>query len=224
MRSYDYFPSTSVFEKTQVWMEYLRKNARIRRRIPFKTEDLALLVIDAQKAFLSPEGSAFISSSGVTPMISQYISYAENHGIPLIFTRHAHDSNDDGGMMSRFYNGLIREGSADSELLDIFSGIKSCKKIRKNSYDAFRNTELLEYLNENRIKRLLVCGVVTHLCVETTCRRAFLEGFEVFIAVDACASYTETLHLSSLLSLCDAAAIPVSQESVTGGSKCLTSL
>ncbi|MBU1383164.1 cysteine hydrolase [Myxococcota bacterium] len=203
-------------------MEYLRSNARIRHRIPFKTDDLALLVIDAQKAFLSPVGSAFLASSTVIKMISQYVDFAQKQGIPIIFTRHAHDSSDDGGMMSRFYNGLIREGSTDSELLDIFSGIESCKTIKKKSYDAFRNTELLEYLTKKSIKRLLVCGVVTHLCVETTCRSAFMEGFEVFIAVDGCASYTETLHLASLLSLCDAAAIPVSQESVTGGSDCLT--
>jgi len=53
----------------------------------------------------------------------------------------------------------------------------------------------------------VVCGVMTHLCCETTAREAFVRGFEVFFPVDGTASYNQKFHEASLQNLAHGFAI-----------------
>jgi nicotinamidase-related amidase len=60
--------------------------------------------------------------------------------------------------------------------------------IQKNFPNSFRNTNLLDELNERKIKRLVICGMMTHMCVDATVRAAFDYGFECIVIHDACAT------------------------------------
>lgn len=66
----------------------------------------------------------------------------------------------------------------------------------KHFPNAFRETNLLAMLKENNIERLVICGMMTHMCVDATVRAAADLGFQVLVAADACAtrdlSYDET--------------------------------
>ncbi|KAK4216222.1 Isochorismatase-like protein [Rhypophila decipiens] len=64
----------------------------------------------------------------------------------------------------------------------------------KNTYDAFVNTHLEEVLKVHGIKRVVVCGVMTDCCCNTTARAAFNRGFETWLVKDACGSANETQH------------------------------
>jgi nicotinamidase-related amidase len=57
---------------------------------------------------------------------------------------------------------------------------------QKHYPNSFRETGLLETLRENKIERLIICGMMTHMCIDTTVRAAFDLGFEVIVAQDAC--------------------------------------
>jgi len=61
---------------------------------------------------------------------------------------------------------------------------------------------------------VVICGVMTHLCCETTARSAFMRGFEVFFTVDGTATYTEAFHRASLLNLSHGFAVPVLVENI----------
>ena len=54
--------------------------------------------------------------------------------------------------------------------------------------NSFRETRLLEHLRENQISQLVIAGMMTHMCVDTTSRAATDLGFQCVLAHDACAT------------------------------------
>ena len=110
--------------------------------------------------------------------------------------------------MARWWREMIKPQTAHSHIspaIDLSKGIV----FKKAQYDAFLGTPLAELLAERDVEQVVVTGVMTHLCCETTARSAFMRGFEVFFAVDGTATYNEELHRASLLSLSHGFAIPV---------------
>jgi isochorismate hydrolase len=73
--------------------------------------------------------------------------------------------------------------------------------IQKSQYDAFYRTQLDEQLQASGVTQVVLCGVMTHLCCETTARTAFMHGYEVFFPVDGTATYNLAYHRASLLTL-----------------------
>ena len=62
------------------------------------------------------------------------------------------------------------------------------KIIEKYYPNSFRDTHLTEYLESNKIRELVVCGMMSHMCVDATVRAAFDKGYSLFVAHDACAT------------------------------------
>jgi len=60
--------------------------------------------------------------------------------------------------------------------------------VYKHFPNAFRETSLLELLRGWQTERLVICGMMTHMCVDATVRAAVDLGFEVWLAADACAT------------------------------------
>jgi nicotinamidase-related amidase len=83
--------------------------------------------------------------------------------------------------------------------------------VSKNHVNCFKNTDLLEYLREHKVKKLVICGMMTHMCVEASVRAAHDYGFETTLIHDACATRALTfgdrevsaadVHSSTLSSL-----------------------
>ncbi|MBS3809371.1 MAG: isochorismatase family protein [Desulfobacterales bacterium] len=71
----------------------------------------------------------------------------------------------------------------------------------KNRYNAFHGTSLDESLRSIKIQELIITGVLTNCCCETTARDAFVRDYRVFFAGDATATVNEELHLASLKNL-----------------------
>lgn len=70
--------------------------------------------------------------------------------------------------------------------------------VEKNTYSAFGKTDLEERLVDLGVKEVIVSGVMTNLCCETTAREAFVRGFRVFFSADATATVNEELHEATL--------------------------
>jgi nicotinamidase-related amidase len=62
------------------------------------------------------------------------------------------------------------------------------KIVMKSEASAFKGTELAEYLRQHEVKRLVICGMQTHMCVEAAVRAASDLGFECILVHDACAT------------------------------------
>ena len=60
--------------------------------------------------------------------------------------------------------------------------------IVKHYPNSFRDTSLLNILNEKEIENLIICGAMSHMCIDATTRAAFDFGFNCVLAEDACAT------------------------------------
>jgi bifunctional isochorismate lyase/aryl carrier protein len=178
------------------------------RNFDFVPQSSALLVLDMQDYFLSESSHAFIpSASAIIPLINSLIHEFNSANLPVIFTININTA-ENAGMMSKWWKDLITEGTPLSEISkDITIGKEIV--ITKCQYDAFYNTELAKILKEKAVKQLVITGVMTHLCCETTVRSAFVKGYEVFFPVNGTAAYNEKFHLASLANLSHGFAVPV---------------
>lgn len=81
-----------------------------------------------------------------------------------------------------------------AEINDYVKPIEGEKVIVKNYPNSFRDTELLEYLKEKNINELIVCGMMTDVCVDATVRAAMDLGFKTTVVGDACATENRELY------------------------------
>ena len=81
--------------------------------------------------------------------------------------------------------------------------------IKKTQYDGFYQTPLEDILREKGISQLVITGVMSHLCCETTARTAFVRGFTVFFPIDGTATYNEDFHWATFLNLSHGFVIPL---------------
>jgi nicotinamidase-related amidase len=171
----------------------------------------ALIVVDMQNGFCHPEGSfARVGQGleGVEDAVSSAamaVKQARAAGIPVIFTRHLYrlGQADLGPTLIRnspalaVANGLAA-GSWDAEVVAELDCRPDDLKVDKVRFDAFQWTSLEPLLRGLSVTSLMVCGVVTNLCVETTVRSAFMRDMPVTLIEDSCAANTRRLHELSI--------------------------
>jgi len=185
--------------KIPAWMEELEEIRR-RRAFVFDPHHAALLVLDMQEYFLFPTSHAYVPSSvAILPPIRRLIARFSSMNRPIYFTRHT-ASPDPADNMALWWR--ENPGTYDSRTRRIPEYAKSeYPTIEKHTYSAFHQTGLLERLHAHSVSQVVITGVMTHLCVETTAREAFMHNLQVFVPVDTTATYTEKMHLGSLRSL-----------------------
>ena len=167
-------------------------NVRQARPVPERT---ALLVIDMQNYFRVVAGP-------VLPNVLSLIETCRTRGIRILFTRHGHrDPERDGGMLRIWWGDLILFGSPEWELIRELDPSEGEPIIDKTRYSAFFKTSLDEQLRAGGINDLIVCGVMTNCCCETTARDAFVRDYRVFFVSDATAAANQELQLATLKNL-----------------------
>jgi len=91
-------------------------------------------------------------------------------------------------------------GDRGTDIHDSVAHFEGEPIVQKHYPNSFRETNLLEMLKGWGIERVVVCGMMTHMCVDATVRTASDLGFQVLLAEDACATrdlkYGETVILS----------------------------
>lgn len=70
--------------------------------------------------------------------------------------------------------------------------------VNKHRYSAFINTRLDSVLRSQRIETLIMTGVSTNVCVESTARDGFMLDYQIVMVQDACASYSRAAHEMTL--------------------------
>jgi nicotinamidase-related amidase len=138
------------------------------QKIRIKNDSLpsALLIIDVQD-FYFPGGKLPLSNpEKASRKASELLKLYRSQKLPVIHVQHK------GG-------GKIHENVAP---------LAGEKVITKEEANSFSGTDLLDYLKFLEVKRLMICGMQTHMCVEAAVRAAYDYGFMCFIVQDACAT------------------------------------
>jgi isochorismate hydrolase len=210
-----YLTEENISSKADEWLNGLDLRPSRQNKFKFNPQNSALLIIDMQEYFLSKESHAFIPAAmTIVPNINSIIKEYRKHNLPIIFTFHALERDEKPGIMGRWWGDVLR---VTSPLSRIHSSIR-CKKsdiiLRKSRYSAFVGTNLDQILKNMEIDKLVITGVMTHLCCDSTARDAFMKDYGVYFVVDATATDDETLHVSSLRTLSDGFVIPIKTNDV----------
>jgi nicotinamidase-related amidase len=178
----------------------------------------ALLIIDMQRDFLEPGGFGETLGNDVSQLaravqpIAKLLAAARELGLLVVHTREGHlpDLSDappakvmrgapslrigDPGPMGRI---LIR-GEPGHDIIPELYPHAGEVVIDKPGKGAFYATGLGDVLHRHGIENLLVCGVTTEVCVNTTVREANDRGYRCVVIADGCASYFPDFHRAGL--------------------------
>src|ERR1700757_4220432 len=170
-------------------------------------ERYALLVVDMQNGFCHPDGSFPKIGRGLEGAMDAVraaavaASQARRGGIPVVFTRHVYRPGrpDEGAALIRNSPELaevdgLAVGTWDAAVCDELGCGPDDLVVDKVRFDAFQWTSLEPLLRGLGVTKLMICGVVTNICVESTARSAFMRDFPVTLLADCCAAKTRRLH------------------------------
>ena len=215
VRTIAYCTERNADAKTAEWLGRVRESAAPRPHLVLDPAKAALLVVDMLVYFADPAGRCFLPAAlPAAARIRAILDAWRGRGGPVVFTRHGHEGVGDLGMLGRFFSDYIKDGEPDAAIIGSLAPAPGEAVFRKTTYDAFLGTPLEPTLRDRGVEQVVVTGVLTHMCVETTARAAFCRGFEVYVPVDAAASSSEERHVGSLLAMADAVAIATSAKEV----------
>jgi len=169
-----------------------------------------LLLIDLQRAFCDPDGSIAAQGRSIETMrdaarhCDALAKQARAAGVPVAWTRlMLKPDYSDGGMITRLRPGLmkvggLRQGTQDVELSTLVAAEPGDLIIDKPRHSSVYKTQLEDILRQRRIDRVIVGGVTTSMCVETTVRDLAQRDYEVVVIEEACADFDAPRHAASL--------------------------
>jgi len=180
----------------------------------FDPKHTAVVLIDMQRDFLEPGGFGAMLGNDVTllqtivPACQTLLALAREHGLHIVHTQEAHDPKLDDCPPSKKARGGLACGIGDVGPLGrvLVAGEPGAwfvpalqphtgdTVLRKPGKGAFCSTRLDAILHSRGITHLLIGGVTTEVCVQTTMREANDRGYECLLVTDCAASYFPQFH------------------------------
>jgi nicotinamidase-related amidase len=143
----------------------------------------ALLIIDVQQGLCEGPHAAF-DSHGTIARINQVADTARSAQALVIFIQHESTT------------GYLEHDSAAWQLAQGLRTAPTDLRMRKTTPDAFHHTPLQDILQQHSVTDLVICGMHTEFCVDTTTRRALALGYPIVLVADAHTS-AGNAHLSA---------------------------
>jgi len=174
----------------------------------------ALIIIDMQRDFLEPGGFGETLGNNVAllkaavPPLQALLAAARKSGMLIIHTREGHRPDLSDAPRHKVERGepsmrigapgpmgrILVRGEPGHDIIPELYPASGEPVIDKPGKGAFYATELSDVLQKYGIENLLVCGVTTEVCVNTTVREANDRGYRCVVLADGCASYFPEFH------------------------------
>lgn len=139
----------------------------------------ALILIDIQNDYFENGKMPLAGSEKASLNASQILNKFRSEGLPVIYIQHLAISPAATFFLPKTKGAEIHEN---------VKPISDEKVIIKHYPNSFRETELLAVLRSKNITNLVICGMMTHMCVDATTRAAKDFGFNCIVIGDACAT------------------------------------
>lgn len=174
----------------------------------------ALVIIDMQRDFLEPGGFGAALGNDVSLLAAaiapcrRVLDAARAAGLLVIHTREGHRADLSDAPALKVERGdpamrigacgpmgrILVRGEPGHDIIDELYPVSGEPVIDKPGKGAFYQTDLELMLRNRGIDTLLVCGVTTEVCVNTTVREANDRGYRCIVLADCCASYFPEFH------------------------------
>ena len=173
---------------------------------PSKT---AVLIVDMQNDFCHPEGACGKAGSDTTmameliPRLQKLVESAREFGASVIFIQTIHeDCTDSEAWLGRHTvpRAICRKDTWGSEFIGVTpTAIEPV--VIKHRYSAFINTRLDTILRTLRIENLILTGVGTNVCVESTARQGYMLDYNIVFTSDCTGAGTIEAHEGTLANM-----------------------
>ncbi|HPI97769.1 MAG TPA: cysteine hydrolase family protein [Synergistales bacterium] len=142
-------------------------------------ERTALILVDMQNEYFAGGGIALEGMEKAAENASRLLSFFREKEMALFHVQHISIRPDSKFFVPETHGAEINEKVFPLEGEDI---------IVKHFPNCFRDTNLNSQLRNKHIDTLVICGAMSHMCIDTTVRAAFDLGFSCIVAEDACAT------------------------------------
>jgi len=139
----------------------------------------ALLIVDIQNDYFPGGAMELVGSAEAADRAAGLLRAFREKGAPVIHMQH---------VSTRPAATFFRPGTEGVKIHASVAPLASETVFQKHFPNSFRETPLLEHLRGKDIGRLVIAGMMTHMCIDTTTRAAADLGFECLLAHDACAT------------------------------------
>lgn len=139
----------------------------------------ALILVDIQQDYFPQGRMELVGSVEASREAKILLSYFRKENLPVVHVQHIFTRKDatfflPGTEGINFQENVL---PADAETV-----------IVKHFPNSFRDTNLQEYLESRQAGELMICGMMSHMCIDATVRAAFDKGYSCFVAHNACAT------------------------------------
>jgi len=139
----------------------------------------ALLIVDIQNDYFAGGAIELVGSEEAARKAARVLQEFRRRGWPVIHVQHVSVQPGAKFFLPKTPGMEIHASVAPSEGERVF---------QKHYPNCFRGTPLLDHLRKEKLRQLVVVGMMTHMCVDTTVRAAFDLGMECTLIQDACAT------------------------------------
>jgi len=160
----------------------------------------ALLIIDMQNDFCSPEGNMAKIGRDIRyiqqmiPVLSRLLKICRSKGMRIIFTKMVHSAwTDSPAWVAKLNSKNARQGTWGCEFYQGFEPHEEDWIVEKHRYSAFLNTDLETVLRAQGIDTIIVTGINSDQCVDGTAKHAFQVDYYVFLVKDCIATDSQSL-------------------------------
>ncbi len=151
--------------------------------------DYAILVVDMLNDFTLDNAPLKVEENRlIIPHIKELITTERQKGVPIIYVCDAHSPND---KEFAIWPKHCIKGTQGAQIVNELTPQDSDFVIEKTTYDGFYGTTLNELLKNMNIKRLIITGCVSNICILHTASSAVLRGYKVEICLNCIASLDE---------------------------------
>ncbi len=172
----------------------------------------ALVVIDMQNDFCSLGGTIARRGGDISlvqkiiPTLASFLAKCRHIGINPVFIKNEYNSRRMPVSMKEAlsYRGSVPAtlpGSWGASFVESCTPLKGEKVFKKYCYDATTNSRFIKFLQSKKYKTIVLTGVATNICVETTARSASMANYYVVIVEDCVAGFSLDSHETALFNL-----------------------
>ena len=179
-------------------------------------KNAALLIVDVQNDFaaeggmMDREGNDLSMSQGIIPRLQQLIDEAHEVDVPVIFIRNVYNTDAnwylsdvwlEQAKRARQGSYVIHSVCAPDSWAGDFYEIRPTEKdviVTKHRFSAFQDTDLDLILRSRGIRTLIMTGIATNVCVESTARDGFFRDYYIVFTSDCTATYSKEDHEGTL--------------------------
>lgn len=139
----------------------------------------ALLLIDIQNDYFPGGKMELVSMEEAAKKAGKLLKVFRTASKPVFFIKH---------MSTRSDATFFVPGTQGTDIHSSVSPLPDETVIEKHFPNSFLQTELLSVLKESEVTDLIICGAMSHMCIDTTVRAAKELGFKCTLIADACAT------------------------------------